>query len=140
MGDCDKSFLHYFKLLSDSMCTPRDIAVSYEHYQSKRNMLNKRLVEKYDNDYRSVINSHDDQKLWNLIDWSGEMNKSTPKLPPSINEMSELFTELYEPMQNDGDVDSLESNVYMPVTDDPITIDEIYTSANQMKKGDTITP
>ena len=49
--------------------------------------------------------------------------------------MSEFFSELYEPIANDGDIESLESNIYIPLTDDPITMDEITISSNQMKKG-----
>ena len=49
--------------------------------------------------------------------------------------MPEHFTILYEPIENDGDVNNLESNIHIPITDDPITIEELVTSSNLMRKG-----
>ena len=49
--------------------------------------------------------------------------------------MSEYFYTLYEPIVDDGDLQTLESNVYIPETDDPITSNEIRIAANTMKKG-----
>ena len=50
-------------------------------------------------------------------------------------EMSDFFTELYEPIHKDGDLNLLESNEYIPLTDDPISIDEMTSCAKQLKKG-----
>ena len=67
----------------------------------------------------------------------GNLNKSYPKAHPSIEEMSEYFYTLYEPIVGDGDLQTLESNVYIPEIDDPITSNEIRVAANTMKKGAT---
>ena len=135
MKDCDRLFRLYLELVKNDENNANDIRKAYDTYQTKRCLLNRQLMINYTDEYKSVLNSHDDKKLWNLIDWSGNANKSTQKEHPTIGEMSEFFSELYEPIANDGDIESLESNVYIPLTDDPISMDEITISSNQMKKG-----
>ena len=70
-----------------------------------------------------------------MIDWVGNMNNVAAKKHPSIGEMSEFFSTLYEPIDYDGDVNNLESNTYIPITDEPITIDELATASKQTKTG-----
>ena len=108
---------------------------AYKTYQTKRCMLNKELIKKSSDDYKTVLNSHHDKKLWNLIDWSGNISNSTTKEHPSIGEMSEYFTALYEPLENDGNINMSESHTYIPLTDDPITMEEMVTTSKQVKKG-----
>ena len=97
--------------------------------------VEQEFIKKSSDDYKTVLNSHDDKELWNLIDWSGNISNSTTKEPPSIGEMSEFFTALYEPLENDGNINMLESHTYIPLTDDPITMEEMVTTSKQVKKG-----
>ena len=48
-------------------------------------------------------------------------------------EMSEHFQILYEPLADDGELDHLTTNVYIPVTDDRIEMDEVQKGCNQMR-------
>ena len=135
MKDCDRLFQLYLDLVKNNQSNTVGISEAYKTYQTKRCMLNRELIKKSSDDYKSVLKSHDDKKLWNIIDWPGNVSNSTPKEHPSTAEMSEFFTELYEPLENDGDIKTLESNTYIPLTDDPITMEEIITTSKQMKKG-----
>ena len=68
-----------------------------------------------------------------MIDW--ETKKAPPRNHPSVDELSEHFEELYEPIKDDGKIEDLESIIYIPLTDDAITINEINIASNHMKKG-----
>ena len=55
---------------------------------------------------------------------------------PSINELSEYFLNLYEPIDEEEKLHTLDSSVTIPVTDLPITTDEVHAaSRHHMKKG-----
>ena len=63
------------------------------------------------------------------------MKKSSPSNHPQIEELSEHFRLLYEPLEEDGDLKSLRSEVYIPVTDDEISSAEVFDAFKTMKKG-----
>ena len=135
MKDCDRLFQAYLEMVDNIQSDPDEIREAYKVYQMERCLLNKHLIEEHTNEYKFILNSHDDRKLWNLIDWSGSAKKTSLKEHPFIGEMTEFFTELYEPIENDGDIETLESTTYIPLTDDPITLEEIVSASNSMKKG-----
>ena len=85
--------------------------------------------------YKLIVDNKNSKDLWRAIDWSGEIKISAPLQHPHIEELSEHFTTLYEPIKNDGDISQLNSNIYIPETDDPITLRELIESGSQMKKG-----
>ena len=49
--------------------------------------------------------------------------------------MSDHFISLNEPIKDDDDLSTIHSDVYIPLTDDNTTMNEIYESSSQMKKG-----
>ena len=135
MEECDSTFRDYLVLLRTQNSSPGELKDAYSTYRSKRCLLNKDLALKNQKEYKYVIDSNDDRKLWNMIDWSGKVKNSEINEHPSMFEMSDFFTELYEPIHNDGDLNLLESNIYIPLTDDPISIDDVTSCAKQLKKG-----
>ena len=70
-----------------------------------------------------------------MIDWSGNANVESPKNHPSINELSEHFINLYEPIDQDEKIHTLNSNITIPVTDLPFTADEVFAASRHMKTG-----
>ena len=86
--------------------------------------------------YENIINSKDDKKLWQQIDWSGNYNRREPVNKPDIREMSNHFEELYSPMdENENEeIIALQSTVSIPINDDIIT-EEMNTAVKNMKKG-----
>ena len=133
--DCDTAFKEYVRILQDAPHNHARISEAYQIYQVRRNQLNSDIINKANEKYKSVLQSNDAKAMWNMIDWSGETNKQPPRNHPSIGELSEHFTNLYEPIEDDGSLQDLESNVYIPVTDDPITINEIEIASAKIKKG-----
>ena len=137
IDECDLLFKQYLNEIKNNTYNHNSTKEVYQLYQTKWNKLNFEIISGYKNKYKFAFESNDPKKLWKLIDWSGNLNKSYPKAHPSIEEMSEYFYTLYEPIVDDGDLQTLESNVYIPETDDPITSNEIRVAANTMKKGAT---
>ena len=102
------------------------IQQAYHAYQIKRNEMNRNLYEDYHKRYKHAITSQDDQRLWKMIDWSGNANVLPPKNHPSVQELSEHFIQLYEPIDQEESLDTLHTNVNIPLLDEPITPEEVY--------------
>ena len=97
--------------------------------------MNRNIYEDYHKRYKHAITSQDDQRLWKMIDWSGNANVVPPKNQPSVQELSEHFIQLYEPIDQEESLDTLHTNVNIPLLDDPITPEEVYNASHKMKKG-----
>ena len=50
-----------------------------------------------------------------MIDWGDKLKSSKPSMHPSIDEMSTHCEIIYEPIRNEDDISSLNSNVNIPV-------------------------
>ena len=135
MNDCDRLFNTYNNMINNPSYNRDEILAAYNQYQIKRNSLHAEISQKVNNDYKSILESRDDKKLWALIDWSGNIRPSEPKTHPSIGEMTAHFQMLYEPLVDDGKLGNLTTNVYIPITDDQIQMDEVQKGCKQMKKG-----
>ena len=107
----------------------------YDQYQNQRIQLQAEYIKNVQESFKTAIESKDDRNLWKLIDWSGNLKHNAPKAHPSMNVMSERFISLYEPIKDDGDLSTLHSDVYIPLTDDNNSMNEIHESFSQMKKG-----
>ena len=138
--ECNELFNDYLTLLNTHPNNVNDILKSYDKYQTKRNRLHHDSVEKSFAVYKNVLQSHDDSKLWKMINWSGKITDSTSNVHPTVEDITDHFATLYEPINDDGEISNLTSNVYIPVTDDPITIDEVSRTIPQMKKEVTTIP
>ena len=131
MDDCDESFRKYLTELekgnSDSL---PDL---YQNYQEKRNKLNAELFAKSDRRYKNVIESRDSKRLWGMINWKGDM--SSPSNHPPIEELADHFSTLYEPIKEDGDLQSLTCDTHLHETDKLIDDNELKEACGQIKKG-----
>ena len=134
MNECDECFQKYLTELNKDNNDDDLLCELYHDYQAKRNKLNADLFAKSDRKYKDVIECKDSKRLWGLINWSGDM-PSSPNNHPPIEELSEHFSNLYEPIADDGDIQSLTCDTYNPETDDPIDETELKEACNQMKKG-----
>ena len=78
----------------------------------------------------------DERKLWSEINWSGKYKESTSQQIP-IQIMHNYFERLYQPLDIDekNKMESLHTDMYIPITDDPITSKELFDASSKMKKG-----
>ena len=131
MVECDECFSNYLnELNSGNIDALPDL---YKNYQEKRNKMNAELFSKSDKKYQKVLECKDSKKLWDMINWKGDISAPSNHLP--IEELSEHFSTLYEPIENDGDIYSLVCDTYLPATDDPIDENELKEACEQVKKG-----
>ena len=103
MKECVDLFRLYLDMLSNHQNHPEHIKDAYEKYQVERSKLNANIIKKCNNDYKHTIDIHDDRRLWSMIDWSGKMSKAAPKNHPSIGEMTDFFSTLYEPIEKESE-------------------------------------
>ena len=102
IDECDLLFQQYLNEIKNNTYNHNNTKEAYQLYQTKRNKLNFEIINGYKNKYKFAFESNDPKKLW-----SGNLNKSYPKAHPSIEKMSEYFYTLYEPIVDDGDLQTL---------------------------------
>ena len=99
MKECDDCFKLYLTELDKD--NPENLDVLYQNYQVKRKELNKELFTQSDKKYKNIIDCNDSKRLWGMINWKGDT--SSPTNHPPIEELCEHFTQLYVPIEDDGD-------------------------------------
>ena len=73
--------------------------------------------------------------MWNNIYWSGKYKANNKhEIPTQI--MADYFEKLYEPLDSkEGkEIENLHSDIYIQITDDPITAGEMNSAYLKMKK------
>ena len=78
----------------------------------------------------------DSRTLWGHIDWSGKSTSTRSYDKPADDETYDFFSKLFAPKDEppvEGSI--IESNTYIPVTDDPITIKEVKDAFREQKSG-----
>ena len=85
----------------------------------------------------NVINESNSTALRKRVDWNGKVNAPPSMNYPSANSFASHFEDLYKNKNSceSGDTMSLQSNVTIPILDDPITTNEVNESIKNMKKG-----
>ena len=75
--------------------------------------------------------------LWSYIDWKGNVGRKKASSSPSLQEFEVFFEDLYKCDNLDElkEIMNLESDVHVPVLDDPISGPEIHEAFNGMKKA-----
>ena len=132
MKECDELYLKYIQLLHNK----DQVEESLQEYQNARNKLNDSIIKQQENNYKMITDSGDSKKLWAEINWSGKYREKLQNNIP-IQLMANYFEKLYEPLDinEKAEMDNLETYTYIPVTDDPITGNEMKTAYKKMKKG-----
>ena len=75
-NNCDIAFKIYNEMLHNALYSEQDIIAALNSYQIQRRSLHNALTKEANDKFKVVIESHDDKKIWNLIDWSGNLRKS----------------------------------------------------------------
>lgn len=137
INNCDILFKQYLQCLDDDKSTQEALTASYNEYQEARSSLNNAVLMQHENEYTEIIKAKDDRKLWNKIDWGGNMKTVNSKNHPDITDLADHFETLYQPLPQEHitELDNLTSDVYIPINDDPISDRELVSAASSMKKG-----
>ena len=100
-----------------------------------RKKINNYMLAMELKEWNRLTTENKDNELWKKIDWKGELSKSNNTIHPPINQLKEHFEHIYSSPEEDSNIDTLSSNVYIPLLDDPITNIEVRESVRKCKKG-----
>ena len=84
----------------------------------------------------SALNDNDSRKFWNdLVNWKGEYIKKDKNIKPNMKDCELYFENLHASTTIDekAKIMRLNSNMYMPCLDDPISVQEIRSAHKQLK-------
>ena len=110
--------------------------IPYKEYQKSRKNLYNCVGKAYTLHWRKLETNNDGKQLWNSINWKGEFHNQRPPNAPDIVSLKKHFEELYSTHADDQQlISELQSDVYIPVLDDPINSQEIDEAVAKMKKG-----
>ena len=100
-----------------------------EDYQSMKNELQEEDRYKW----RSVIDCKDSKKLWNHINWRGDLHRDTVKLENHHNDFANVLKERSScPIEQ---YDDIVTGIFNPVLDGKIMEDEIKVAAEKMNRN-----
>ena len=85
--------------------------------------------------WNKVLKCADAKELWYSIDWASKSDVRIGEDGPTADELAEQFK-----LKGSGEEDDLlkinaERTNYVPVLDEPITLEEIHAAANKLKEG-----
>ena len=126
-----------YKLSIENQQSATVIENHAEQYNAAVNHVTHQLVERHHKVWCDRIKTYSEKELWSRIDWNGKMNLKAPRDPPVLEDLSSHFEQLYA-IPDDESMDEiarLNSEIYIPILDDPITLDEVERAGRQMKKG-----
>ena len=104
-------------------------------YQASRNAISKDVFENEHKRWAEAITENDSKKLWQKIDWKGNMSTKVSQ-PPVFDDLVLSFEDLYSGNPDElSKIDNLKTEASDPALDDPITQEEMDSALNQMKKG-----
>jgi hypothetical protein len=86
--------------------------------------------------WERLLDANDSKSIWKAINWKGTFeNPRSEMLKPSDNEFKCHFEKLLNPNQNSDNLYIPNTQVYMPILDDPITIEEVERAIKRQKSG-----
>ena len=137
MHDANKAFDNYMETLNDPNSNEDIVNERFERYMITRSALNKDIIREETNKWNSYLKENDSKNFWAYVDWKGNLGKNKSTVSPTMNEFEIFFQDLYSCADKDEvtEIMNIETNVTIPILDDPITENEINEAFNSMKKS-----
>ena len=131
------AFEKYGNTTNDPKATLEEKDAAMNRYNNLRNKLTIEVLKEDHSKWVNVLKENTSSELWERIDWNGKLNAppSTNFPPPEV--FAVHFEDLFKPT-DDKECDmimDLQSNVTIPMLDDPITQSEVEDAMDDMKKG-----
>ena len=136
MKNVNNSFNNYRNALS-TPSSDTDIEATLNIYIHDRKTLHHNVLKNENECWQDEIKKTNNKDLWAKIDWKGNYSSRKPIEHPSIEEFESYFSNLYE-CDDDKEIENiskLQSNVSIPVLDQPIDVGEIEGLIKDMKNG-----
>lgn len=106
-----------------------DIQLVGEDYESMKNEINE--IER--KRWKYVLECWDNKKLWNQINWNGNLNE-VKQQEHQHNEYAEVLEKRSSCNVGEDIFDDINTNIFNPTLDGHITIEEINAAAKMMKR------
>ena len=137
MDDANSAFDEYMCALGDPTVSDDILKVKLENYKFRRKALTANVMNEEAKKWDDVIKENDSKRFWSYVDWKGNVFGKKELKTPSMQEIEVFFEDLYK-CQNQNelyDIFGLETDVCIPVLDDPITENEVQAAFKDMKKS-----
>ena len=133
MEEANEHFNNLQKCMSGDIIADKDEMLG--NYQNSRNKISSDIFKKEKNKWDAVTADGDCKRMWEKIDWKGNIGKQTVH-SPIFDDLTSHFEDLYKTSENDLDkIEELKSDVFIPELDDPITSEEMENTVGKMKNG-----
>ena len=135
--ECNEAFKQYCATFDNLNATEEEKDSSMNRYNSLRNRLTIETLKNDHSRWADVLKENTSKELWERIDWNGKLNAPPSNNFPSPDIFAAHFEDLYQ-AKDDNECEnilSLQSEVTIPVLDDPITQSEVEDAIDDMKKG-----
>ncbi len=92
--------------------------------------------------WERLVNDSNDKRVWAAIDWRGEyIENRNAEVRPSSEDFRAYYDEVYNPEGSTApDPNQCQSDVFIPVLDEPVEVGEVITQMNNMKPNKSCGP
>ena len=92
--------------------------------------------------WERLVHDRDDKRVWAAIDWRGEcIENENAEVKPSNEDSRVHYDEIYYPVGSTTLVpNQCQSDVFIPVLDEPIQVDEVMRQIYNMKPNKSCSP
>ena len=133
MKDADHKFQCLLAKMKEG--TNDEIENALALYTTSRKKVTRDIMVTELKGWNNLASVSKESQLWRKIDWKGEMSKNNSSIHPPLNQLKEHFEQIYSSEHQELNVDTLVSNIYIPILDDPITDVDITDGLKRCKKG-----
>ena len=114
-----------------------EVQHAFERYMIARKKLTIALINQNMNTWKKTLAQSNKKEFWKLVDWKGNYNTKKEFISPSVQEFECFYENLYDNNNPNevNEINQLDTDVYIPALDDPITSNEISDAYKSMKKG-----
>ena len=137
MDTANKAFDEYIKSLEDVSSSAELLDASLQRYKTARKTITKEILKDDAKQWDDVLKNNDARSFWRYVSWKGELRNKRHLKSPSLKEFEVFFEDLYKcKNQNElREMMMLDTDVYIPILDDPIDENEMKTAVKDMKKS-----
>ena len=124
------------KALSDNNASEDDIQGSLDRYMLARKRITQEIMKLDAQKWNDVLKSNDAKTFWQYVDWKGNLKGKRTLISPAIQQFEVFFEDLYKcnNQRELYEIMKIESDVNIPILDDPISENEIKIVWRSMKK------
>ena len=107
-------------------------------YMNAQNRITKKMMMHDNNKWNELIKAHDSKHFWSFVIWKGSVQQKRKIECSSVHGFEASFEDLYKSENQTTlyEIVNLDSEMYVPVLDDPKTMEEMSTAFNETKKSE----